>query len=533
MDKRPFLRSSLLFVLALILLFTTCQDTDKPKEQDHRSHTAISAEGSILATDCEFVDPTPEESARHYAGQYRFSSDWFTPHIPAWRGAVGHLRGKPKISYLEIGLYEGRSAIWVLENILTDPSAHLTGIDIFPGNVKQRWLHNLAQTGRSSQATTLTGYSQKILRQLPSLSFDIIYIDGSHTGYDVLADAVLAWDLLKPGGVLIFDDYRWRRGKELPADLKPGPAIDSFITMYRDFLTVIHRCYQLMLVKKQNPCAGEEHCSPIGPYLYLWQKRALLSRSGVIQISNEEHSFIMTILRSRKPGRTDYHIPSDLLESKKFKDFIARLGLELILPAPPEIQRLREFFGPVRYSKGNEELFIRDYFKDMWDGVFVDVGGGNFCEHSTSLFLEQHLSWNGIVIDSSESIEQRLRKRRPNTPFYDLSPFLPEGHRATGSQTENTASSFDPTPSFRLDELLARNNLDHIDFLNVALPEAWKVCFSGLDLKKYNPQLICVRADESHQNEIEKYLTDNGYVLIDEYSRLDPHNHYFCPKRGG
>lgn len=37
-----------------------------------------------------------------------------------------------------------------------------------------------------------------------------MYIDGSHAAKDVIADAVLAWALLRPGGVLIFDGERWR-----------------------------------------------------------------------------------------------------------------------------------------------------------------------------------------------------------------------------------------------------------------------------------------------------------------------------------
>ena len=38
-------------------------------------------------------------------------------------------------------------------------------------------------------------------------NFDLIYIDASHYAPDVLSDAVLAFKLLKPGGILIFDDY--------------------------------------------------------------------------------------------------------------------------------------------------------------------------------------------------------------------------------------------------------------------------------------------------------------------------------------
>jgi predicted O-methyltransferase YrrM len=38
---------------------------------------------------------------------------------------------------------------------------------------------------------------------------ELIYIDGSHEEEDVYADLVSYWDLLRPGGVLVGDDWNW------------------------------------------------------------------------------------------------------------------------------------------------------------------------------------------------------------------------------------------------------------------------------------------------------------------------------------
>lgn len=51
--------------------------------------------------------------------------------------------------------------------------------------------------------------SQDWLCQLPVNAFDFYYVDGSHVAPDVMADAVLGWRLLKPGGIMVFDDYEW------------------------------------------------------------------------------------------------------------------------------------------------------------------------------------------------------------------------------------------------------------------------------------------------------------------------------------
>ena len=72
------------------------------------------------------------EPAEHYLKKYNFSTDWFTYKIPEWNKLLRPFKGKPDIHYLEIGVFEGRSAVWMLENILTHPSSKLTGIDIFP-----------------------------------------------------------------------------------------------------------------------------------------------------------------------------------------------------------------------------------------------------------------------------------------------------------------------------------------------------------------------------------------------------------------
>ena len=287
--------------------------------------------GEVRAGDpkCKFVPPTPEESAKHYAKQYSFSSDWFTPNVPEWSAALAHLKGKPDVSYLEVGLYEGRSAIWMLENVLTHPTARLTGIDVFPDNLEERWLANLEQSGAAGKTTTIKGFSQAELRKLPLDSFDAIYIDGSHTADDVLADAVLSWDLLKSGGILIFDDYEWREGTHLPEELRPHAAIDAFITAYRNEIEVVHRCYQVILKKIANPCSPKFHCTPIGQYLYRWKDRHLVTRDNQpVPLQQGEQRLIEKLARSRRFGRTEFDL-SALAEDPAFASMRERLQLEL------------------------------------------------------------------------------------------------------------------------------------------------------------------------------------------------------------
>jgi hypothetical protein len=57
----------------------------------------------------------------------------------------------------------------------------------------------------------------------------------------------LAWPLLKPGGLLGFDDYGWR-GVSDPTHC-PALAIDAFLSVMRRCLTEVHRGYQIWVRK--------------------------------------------------------------------------------------------------------------------------------------------------------------------------------------------------------------------------------------------------------------------------------------------
>ena len=171
---------------------------------------------------------------------YIFTADWFSRKIPNFEKHLSIYENQPDIHYLELGVYEGRSLIWMLENILTHPSAKATCIDIFPRDLRQRFMNNLKMSGSEDKVTVIKGRFQVELRKLPFNAFDIIYIDGAHDAPDTIENAVLCWPLLKEGGLLIFDDYLWQQ-KARPAELRPQMAIDAFISIYRKYIEVIDR----------------------------------------------------------------------------------------------------------------------------------------------------------------------------------------------------------------------------------------------------------------------------------------------------
>lgn len=157
---------------------------------------------------------------------------------------------------LEIGCYEGRSTLWFIENICTHERSNICAVDWFKGNPdcpgadlnrEQREIfdENLAEHMGLKLHWVL---AEKSSIALPSLIskycvFDWIYVDGSHESCDVISDAVMAWSLLAPGGVLFFDDYEWDRGTG------PRIGVDCFLQCYAGKFNVLHRGYQIALEK--------------------------------------------------------------------------------------------------------------------------------------------------------------------------------------------------------------------------------------------------------------------------------------------
>ena len=261
--------------------------------------------------------------------RYDFSEDWFSDNIPQWERFLEPYRGAANLNYLEIGVYEGRATVWMAENILTHEKARVTALDVFPKDLEERFLANMKASGFAGEIRVLVGPSQKTLRKLDDNAFDIIYIDGSHEADDVLVDAVLSWPLLRQRGMLIFDDYQWQ--PELPAELRPRPAIDAFVTMFRREIEVVDRGYQLMIRKVENPCGFHfSRCTVFGRYLYLWTERSLVDSRKPhqpIELAETERDLIESLSRDARPGEVGIYVPKRLIRSAEFISLRKKLRL--------------------------------------------------------------------------------------------------------------------------------------------------------------------------------------------------------------
>lgn len=190
-------------------------------------------------------DPTRELEA-WYEGKI-LTKDWFTSKVPQWRK---HLKGYTRrpIKVLELGSYEGRSAIFMLNFF---PQSHLTCVDVFGGDREARFDENLREFGE--RVTKVKGRALAILDELlvNKKQFHLVYLDAGKRRDLVLANSVVAWTLLRNGGSMIWDDYKW--GLDKPSESRPKDAIDQFMQIKKGEYDLLWKGAQVAIRKKLRP----------------------------------------------------------------------------------------------------------------------------------------------------------------------------------------------------------------------------------------------------------------------------------------
>jgi predicted O-methyltransferase YrrM len=157
------------------------------------------------------------------------------------------------VRMLQIGAYTGDASVWILHKVLSHENSILVDVDTWEGsdepshhemqwNAVEAQYDHKTQHGRSNRKIlkfkgTSDWFFKNNLEQ-----YDFIYIDGDHTAYGVLKDAVAAFECLKVGGILAFDDYQWSAG--LGTLNEPKLAIDAFSLVYSDRLATLVDGYQ-------------------------------------------------------------------------------------------------------------------------------------------------------------------------------------------------------------------------------------------------------------------------------------------------
>jgi predicted O-methyltransferase YrrM len=184
-----------------------------------------------------------------------YTSDWVSWQAAQhWNLILKDIKGKPNLRFMEIGSFQGRSANWFVENVLTHPTSRLDCVDNFfhlatpriRNGLKETFFYNIEPNLHKISAHLCT--SEKVGELFQPDTFDVIYVDGSHYADHVYRDLVLCMPLLKTGGIMLIDDYGWSDPLYTKEQL-PKAGIDRFLNEFENQIEILHKDYQVSFRK--------------------------------------------------------------------------------------------------------------------------------------------------------------------------------------------------------------------------------------------------------------------------------------------
>lgn len=170
--------------------------------------------------------------------QYEFSTDWFSKYAPDWISCLSKcgIALDARRNVLELGSFEGRSACWISDNLLDHPQSRLTCVDTFCGspefgtmfsaifchardNLRDRFRVNIKRSKNPDKVASFLMTTKAFMEMETKRGievYDLIYVDAGHHEHEAYFDGFMGYQLLRPDGLLIFDDYLWAPHFNMP-----------------------------------------------------------------------------------------------------------------------------------------------------------------------------------------------------------------------------------------------------------------------------------------------------------------------------
>jgi predicted O-methyltransferase YrrM len=154
---------------------------------------------------------------------------------------------------LEIGSFEGLSACYFSDNLLSHEKSTLDCVDPFltsdtttsiSENTYDIFCENIKKSKHYSKCQHYKMLSSDFFPKLDSNKlYNFIYIDGSHLPNDITYDMENSFAHLEKGGIMWMDDYLGGDGIVIKH------AMDDFLEKYKGKYERIHQGYQLAIRK--------------------------------------------------------------------------------------------------------------------------------------------------------------------------------------------------------------------------------------------------------------------------------------------
>jgi len=188
--------------------------------------------------------------------------------------------------------------------------------------------------------------------------------------------------------------------------------------------------------------------------------------------------------------------------------------------------RYKIFYKRKNYSQFDEDIFLTEFFKKKKKGKFVDLGAFHPIRYNNTYLLYRK-GWNGTNIDLNQTSIDMFnivrsrdnnkcalisnKRNKKETVYYE--------HNFSAGNSINLIN--DPQKILTKEKIMTSSTFNDLvqhkfDFLNIDLEGHDYVVLKTIDLKYYQPDLICVEILENSKdkNKIFKFMEDNKFKLI-------------------
>ena len=195
---------------------------------------------------------------RNFYNKKKFTYDFFSQNTFDWINILNEFK-KKELNYLEIGSFEGNSALFILNNfnvksvLCVDPWKQLSkkeGSNEGYEDIPIKIIENNFDENLKPHQGKFKKYKMRseVFFKNNTFDFDVIYIDGSHLAEDVLNDCRSSWSCLKRGGILILDDFFWNNYDKI--ELNPAYATNTFLKEIENNYKIICLSKFQLFIKK-------------------------------------------------------------------------------------------------------------------------------------------------------------------------------------------------------------------------------------------------------------------------------------------
>lgn len=185
--------------------------------------------------------------------------------------------------------------------------------------------------------------------------------------------------------------------------------------------------------------------------------------------------------------------------------------------------RYKLFYKKKYYSQFGEDIFIENFFKHKKKGKYIDLGAFHPIKYNNTYCLYKK-GWSGINVDLNQtSIDMFniIRKKDKNKcalisdkKNLKKTVFFEHNFSAVNSlEPKKKILNIKKTMLTKKFSSLVKNKFD---FLNIDLEGHDYTVLKNINLKKYQPALICVEilGNSKDKNKIFEFLKKNNYRFV-------------------